>query len=174
MVANASTTEEKAISHPKRLIWWTAATLILAFAIIGFDRFARASDMIAVIPARWNWTDPELSPLDEKLAETIAAQLANRTSARVVSWPAVSEAHRALGATHSDGALAKQVRASRLLMVAVRGEGSARVTVFLVDSVSNRKFWVNEYQQTGLMSLQNRRELAQRIAQDFVDKTAPK
>ena len=154
----------------KRRNWWIplAAALLVMLTAGGIYRLTRPArgEMIAVVPSSWLTSSPgEPDKLEEGLAETIGAELANRQVTRVMAWPYITP-HRS---AHRDprGA-AKALGVSRLLLVSVRqGSQPPRVTLYFVDAISGQKIWVKDYSREGLSEPTVRQELAQRVAAEF-------
>lgn len=115
--------------------------------------------MIAVIPGNWfRQSQDGVSEVEEGLAETIAAEIANRGAARVVAWPLLLRS-RTTGGKNSS--LAAEMGASKLLLVYAREAGSgADVTLFFADAVSNQKYWTIEYKLTNSSGARERSEAA--------------
>src|SRR5207249_2504577 len=144
----------------RRFPWWSgiAAFLVLAGAGIYRVSIAPKGEMIAVVPARWFSQEPgDLDKLDEDLAETIAAELANKRAARVIAWPSVLRYKVERKEIREMGA---ELGAAQALIVAVRGEnGGNRVTLYFVNAASGQKMWVGEYFRKSLAAVEDRREL---------------
>jgi TolB-like protein len=124
------------------------------------------NDLVAVVPAQWLWREGEgFDKVEESLAETLAAELANSGAARVVAWPAITRYRSERKETRE---LAAELGAGKILMVSVRGESEAtRVTVWLMDPGSNEKLRVSEYLRNDLTLLEAQRELAREITEEF-------
>jgi TolB-like protein len=156
-------------SRPGRLFWWIAAGGILLLILLGsVYRRSRIApgEMIAVAPAGWLSSDTsELNSLEESLAEAVAAELANRSLARVIAWPAMLRYR----AEHKPAReMAIELGAAKVLIVSVRDQqGATRVTVFFIDGASNQKLWVTDFSRGGVATPEAQRELAGLIANEF-------
>ena len=166
--ADEAASSSRGISR-RRWLWPLAAGIVLVMAAVAaFYSFpgSAESELVAVVPARWLWREAEgFDKLEESLAETLAAELANSRAARVIAWPAMT---RYRPARKEARELAAELGADKILMVSLRGEsGAIRVTVWLMDPISSEKLRVSEYLRNDLTSLEAQRELARVIAREF-------
>jgi hypothetical protein len=131
-----------------RGLLWIAAAGVLLLAVTAAALYSLRSstdqEMIAVIPGNWfRQSQDGVSEVEEGLAETIAAELANRGAARLVAWPLLLRSRTGGGLPSS---LATEMGASKLLLVYARKNGSgAEVTLFFADAVTNQKYWTLEH-----------------------------
>jgi TolB-like protein len=153
---------------PRRYPWRTAVRLLVLLGLASIYYFTRpvGRDMIAVVPQRWLLRDAgDLDPLDESVAEAIAAELANRQAASVIAWPSIL---RYRSERKPIREMAGELGVAKALIVTIRNEeGWARATVFFVDTALNQKLWVADYRQKTLASPEAQRELARRVADEF-------
>lgn len=131
----------------RRSFWIMAicAVLLAATAAAVYSIWSTTDrDMIAVVPGNWfRQSQDGAIEVEEVLAETIAAELANRGVARVVAWPLLLRS-RTAGRQNSE--LASEMGASKLLLVFARENGfGADVTLFLTDTATNQKYWTLEH-----------------------------
>ena len=154
--------------RPKWFHLWAAAAAALVMLALGTGHHILhpAEEMIAVAPARWLWQGSgDIDHVDENLAAAITSELGRRRTARVIAWPPVIR-HRAERKEVRE--LAAELGAAKVLMVAVRAEGGVtRVTVSLVDPVSNEKILVTDFSRTGLGAAEAQREVARLVADEF-------
>jgi TolB-like protein len=134
---------------PREIRWKPialAAGLVLFLAGLAASLLLRPDQpAVAVVPARWVWGDTALlDPVDEALAESVIAQLANRNRIPVVGWPLVAR-HRG-GAPLDLRALGRDLGVNKVMLVSVRREaGRLRVTVFNLRTDTGRKDEVQEF-----------------------------
>jgi TolB-like protein len=116
-----------------------------------------------VAPARWAGEDAgSAGNVDQKLAAAIASELTKRRTARVIAFPP------AQGARKEVQQVAKDLGATKVLMVDVQvKQGATRVTIYLLDTTSNEKMWVTDFNESGLETSEEQRDLARSVADEF-------
>lgn len=127
-------------------------------------RVVPGAPKLVVLPARWVWRTDQFTqtPLDEDVAERVAAELANRHGVSVVAWPSLQKFR---GAITSMPAIAKEVGAGRVLLIAVRVEAAgARLTAFFVDPATERKLGVVDLERRDVSNAAQREILARELA----------
>lgn len=148
-------------------LWAIAAVVLVMLALgTGHHILHPAEEMIAVAPARWLLqASGDIDHVDENLAAAITSELAQRRTARVIAWPPMIR-HRAERKEVRE--LAAELGAAKVLMVSVRAEqGVTRVTVYLVDPVSDEKMLVADFSRNGLGAAEAQREVARLVADEF-------
>jgi serine/threonine-protein kinase len=137
-----------------------ATALTVGVALIGVFAVLQAprDGAVAVVPARWTWGDaPGLDPIDESLAELVVAETVKRGTMPVIAWPSIAQRRTRPNEIESLGATT--------LNVAARRDGSRmRITVFLFDSRTRQKRWVQDYFSPDLVAIDAQREIAREIA----------
>ena len=143
-----------------------AAVITVAMASWFLTRPTIPRNDLAIVPARWTFLDPAgLDAADERLAEAVTAQVANRGKIAVIGWPSVL---RFRNAPKPSPELAKATGATMVLAISVRLTGAqSRVTVFLVEPFTGRKRWAEDFYAQDLHSPDAVRTLAATIARDL-------
>jgi hypothetical protein len=147
----------------RRLTLWISGVVLVLCGMLAGYRLSRPSpsEIVAVAPSGWLWGETaDATGLEESLAERVSVELANQHAARVIGWPLMLQYRTPRQEFRQ---MAAGVGASKVLLIRSSGSG---VAVFLLDAVSGTKSWVNEYAK-----VDDPRQLAQRIAKGYVDKT---
>ncbi|HEU0122710.1 MAG TPA: hypothetical protein VFQ91_19415 [Bryobacteraceae bacterium] len=151
----------------RRKWWWAAGALaVLGSLLATFYYPVQPKESMAIVPARWTFVDTAgLSELDEAVAERIAMEVTARKKIHVIGWPFLLPYR-----THPKQSpeLAREVKASRVMAIAVRPAGAQyRVTAILVDPSSRRKMWAEDFYARDLNAPKSLAELALTVAHDL-------
>ena len=163
------------VVQPKRVQLWAVASVVLfavSFSLLILTARAAnqlwrtSTETIAVVPVRWEGLEVgDADHVDEKLAAAVASEISHRRTAQVIAWPSVL---RDRGERREVGQVARELGAAKVLMVGVRAEQDAtRVTIYLVDTLSNEKMWVKDFCRNGLKTSEAQRDLARSVADEF-------
>jgi len=140
-----------------------AAGALILIAVAAMLLLRPREPMVAVLPARWVWNDTGmLNPVDESLAESIIAHLANQGRVRVVGWPVVAGKR---GSPRDLRLWGRELGVRTVLVVSVR---QTRVTLFQLDAATGEKGNVQEYFPDNLNDYAARDKLANEIAAAYV------
>ena len=169
---------EAAVSGPSAVAGarsrWKLAVVLVAAALVAGGLYlwmrsrAGSADLLAVIPARWTWTQEDFpsTAYDEELAELVGADLSHGREVKVVAWPLLQKYR---GGGWSLRQIADDLRIHRVLAVSVRVEASGyRVTGYLMDPGQNRKLGFFDLPGQDLTQSKERRKLAAELAKRIV------
>ena len=150
-------------------IWAVIALAAVLMSGILYWQLGRREAVVLVMPASWmSEMRADSEDWEKSLAESLAEEMVRTGASRVVAWPLVQ---RYFGEHREPLAIGRELGASRMLLVSVRGtEGLARVSLILVDAKSNNKLWVWEYAGQVLVRPQDRADLVRRICVAFAEK----
>jgi hypothetical protein len=171
-VPNITGADERAPSRKTTVLRrWSAGIIASALAVVatGVAYLAlhpASPSMIATIPESWiQSNDGTLDASDVTLAQAVDARLANDPAVSVVAWPEIARRQNMRAQPLAD--LARDLHASRLLVILVRNLGATRnAMVFLIDEPTGRKRLALSYPDVAAGGdAQN--ELAARMVRDF-------
>jgi len=162
---------------PQRLQLWAVASVVLLIGSVSLLTLAAGaanhwhtpSETVAVVPAGWGGQGfGRNDRMDEKLVAAVASELSKRRTARVIAFPAASGEGSEGGERKEVGQVARELGAAKVLMVGVQAEqDSTRVTIYLVDTVSNEKMWKTDFSRSEMNSSEAQRDLARSVADEF-------
>lgn len=150
-------------NQARRLALLFVALLLAGGAWYFFGRSAGPARTLAVVPARWTFVNPEgLDAADEALAEAITNAMAANGKVAVTPWRKITEFR---SAPKASGEIARIVDATWVLGVAVRRTGTqSRVSLILVEPLTGRNRWAEDYYARDLESSASTRAVAAEVA----------